>query len=66
MALRTGCFDIDERRDQAGMSSGLIGSLIIPGVADIAEIAKGMRLVPAGAVIVDRVLGLHLMTVLTG
>ena len=48
------------------MSGYLIGGLVVPGVADITEIAESMRLVPAFAVIVDRILGLHLVTVFAG
>ncbi len=43
------------------MRSDLIGRLLIPRVAEITEVAKGVRLMPTGAIIVDRVLTLGFM-----
>jgi hypothetical protein len=46
------------------MGSILFDGLVVPGMADVAKIAKRMRLMPASAVVVDRHLSLHLMAVL--
>ena len=48
------------------MGGGLVGGGIVTGVAQIAEIAEGMRSVPGGPIVIDRVLGLGLVAVLTG
>ena len=55
--------DIRKRRNHALMGGVLVGRLLIPGVADVAEIAESVRFVPACAVVVDRVLPLHFVAV---
>ena len=62
-ALAT-CGNIRERINQPGMGSGLIGGGIVTGVAQVAEIAEGMRSVPGCTVVIDRVLGLGLVAIL--
>ncbi|MEO8391460.1 MAG: hypothetical protein ABI700_00570 [Chloroflexota bacterium] len=48
------------------MRGDLIGCLLIPSVTEVTEIAKGMGLVPACAVVIDRVLILGFMAGFTG
>jgi hypothetical protein len=46
------------------MSGGLIGGGVVTGVAQVAEIAEGMRSMPRSPIVVDRVLGLGLVAIL--
>jgi hypothetical protein len=46
------------------MRRRLIHTLAVASVAQIAKIAKGMRLVPSGSIAVDRVLSLHFVAIL--
>jgi hypothetical protein len=64
-ALAT-CFNIRQRGQHAGVSGSFVHALVIASMADIAEIAKGMRLVPTCAIVINRRLRLGLVTVLAG
>lgn len=64
VAARTGSQGIGQRRHHAKMGLILKHALVVSGVADVEEIAEGMRFVLPGAVGVNWILALHIMAVL--
>ena len=66
VALRAGGLHIRHGCDHSGVGGLDLGGLAVAGVADVAEVAERVRLVPAGPIRVDGILALRLVAVLAG